>query len=156
MAGAPRDVQPRLAFEAEESAIVQACSPAGIEPTLDLIVEDIFDFGQEWIMHGRTSLPSDFNFRTSQYLWTAADISSRIRRGGMNEKFSRKHLVNVLRRLGSKWTNSQRSRFSYTSPVTATIHKGEITVAGRSKFWMPPLIKQSKEGGYFDDDATNY
>jgi len=148
---APTDSPPWLLSEPELNFQAQLHSKVSSKSSLDLIIEEMFDFEEEWIMSGRKLLPGDFDFRTSSYLWTSSDISKRLKRSGLGGNFNRKHLVRVLKRLCSEWTRTQRAVRGFPqSPIT--IRKGEVIYNGRAKYWMPGLIKSTKQKGYFDNE----
>jgi len=121
--------------------------------SLDLIVEDMFNFHTRFPVTSTATIIDNFDFRTSEFLWTAADISARIRSTNPGMKaFSRKHLLNVLHRECSRWTDTIRKIREFKQPKIQII-RGAITLQGRTKFWMPPLNSDYIKKGYFESET---
>ena len=123
--------------------------------SLDLIIEDMFNFNTKFPCPRHATCIDDFNFRTADYLWTISDISNRVRSTNPGMKnFNRKHLLNVLHRTVGGWTDTVRRVHEFTKP-RMTIIRGEVNYDGRKKFWMPPLNSEYIKKGY-DFDASTY
>lgn len=154
---APAEEPPWLLSEEQLQFQSLLHSKVTTKSSLDLIIDDMFDFNSEWVGHSRRRLPEDFDFNDSSYMWTAAAISKRVRRSGISDKFTRKHLINVLKRACSKWTETTRKTRTFDNS-TVVIKKGVTIYGGRDKFWMPPLRESSstKQEYFTSDDATNY
>jgi hypothetical protein len=134
-----------LAYQATLHAKITAKS------SLDLIVEEMFDFATPWPVSKTATVIDNMDFRKSSFLWTAADVATRIRSTNPGMKsFTRKHLVNVLHRVCGRWTNTMRNSREFKKPKVV-ITKGEVFFGGRSKFWMPPLITRATRPQYFNE-----
>jgi len=172
IAGAPLEEPPWLLSEEQLQFQAHLHGKITSKSSLDLILEEMFDFTERWLMEDLQRLPKDFNFRTAPYLWSSAQIANRIKASGVvwssaqianrikasgvGGTFSRKHLVNVLKRMCSSWTRTARARRTFKDSHV-TVHKGETMMNGRAKFWMPPLIKLTETRRYFDGgDAENF
>lgn len=148
---APEDQPPWLLSEPQLQLQAQLHSHVTAKSSLDLILEDMFDFDAEWPLGSRSRLPRGFNFRDQPDLRSASEISDRLRKAGVVEKFTRKHLVNVLKRMCGKWTNTIRGVKTFAD-TKMYVKKGEVYYGGRKKFWLPPVKHSPKKSRYFMDE----